>query len=222
MLRARTFLQKARHPQAKRRAESDARKALAAYRGSLDWAEDTELEDDAHRVLDEAGKWVRQTFGCHLERDGQAYRQTCPVALGHNRIGLSIGGRATVRVCSLCGQDASECEHLPDTKYLVPGGAEELGWCSVCLQEHCDHIVTETYEASLVSIIREMDLAEVSIVGKPAHPEARIHAVSISVSELKESLGDEFEPGMDVSCDRCLTPCGGLIRHQFPHGRFKR
>jgi hypothetical protein len=64
-----------------------------------------------------------------------------------------------------------------------------------------------------------MDLDEVSIVTKPAHPEARIQAVSIPVDDLKQMLGGEFEPGMDVACDRCLSDCGGLIRHnEIPHG----
>ena len=49
-------------------AESKSRQALARYRSSLDWAEDSELEDEAHRLLDSAGRWVRETFGCYLER----------------------------------------------------------------------------------------------------------------------------------------------------------
>lgn len=72
---------------------------------------------------------------------------------------------------------------------------------------------------SLVSIIQQMELDEVSIVTKPAHPEARIQAVSIPVDYLREMLRRDFEPGMEVSCDRCLSDCGGLIRHdQIPHG----
>jgi hypothetical protein len=200
-------------------AEQHARQALAAFRGSLDWAEDTEHEEEAHRLLDAAGAAVRRTFGCHLDRDGTQYQQTCPVALGHNRIGMSIGGRAAKRVCSLCGLDVSECEHLPGTAYLVPGGPSDLGWCRVCCKAECAHNPTETYRASLVSIIQEMELHEVSIVTKPAHPEARFHAVSVSVDDLREVLGDDFEPGMDVSCDRCLSECEGLIRHpEMPHG----
>ncbi len=134
-----------------------------------------DLEGDAHRRLDAAGRWVRRTFGCHLEEHGTQYAQTCPVALGHNRIGLSVGGRAAKRLCSLCGFDVSECEHLPGIAYLVPGGADALGWCRVCSRPECEnHVPTETYRASLVSIIQEIDLDEVSIVTKPAHPEARI------------------------------------------------
>jgi hypothetical protein len=219
MRQARALLRKSKHAKGRQRAERDARNALAAYRASLDWAEDSEREDEAHQMLDEAGLWVRRTFGCHLERNGNAYRQTCPVALGHNRIGLSVGGRASRRVCSLCGDDVSECEHLPGTAYLVPGGSVDLGWCRVCCEADCDHAPTQTYRAPLVSIIREMDLQEVSVVTKPAHPEARIHAVTVPLSDLRAALGQGFAPGTNVSCDRCLSPCEGLIRHEnIPHG----
>ena len=102
-------------------AEKSARAALALFARSLDWAEDSEDEDEAHRLMDKAGSWVWQTFGCQLARSGIEYRQTCPVALAHNRIGMSIGGTAK-RLCSLCGDDLSECEHIPGTSYLVPGG----------------------------------------------------------------------------------------------------
>lgn len=179
---------KAWHPNARRRAEHDARQALVQYRASLDWAEDTDHEDDAHRRLDDAGGWVRRTFGATSGGTAQ-YRQRCPVALGRNRIGLSVGGRAAKQVCSPCGMDLSECEHLPGTAYLVPGGAGDLGWCRVCCASECDHLPHETYRASLVSIIQGMDLDEVSIVTKPAHPEARIQAVSIPESDLQASLG---------------------------------
>lgn len=217
MRRAREILEQRHGSSAAGQAEADARRALAAYRASLDWAEDSDLEDEAHRQLDLAGRWVRETFGCWVERSGTEYKQTCPVALGHNRIGLSIGGTASIRTCSLCGEDVSECEHLPGTAYLVPGGPNDLGWCRVCLKEECDHLPTEIHRASVVSIIREMEVVEVSIVHKPAHPEARLHAVSIGLSQLQAALGDLFEPGMDVSCDRCLPACDGLTRHDLPH-----
>ncbi len=217
MRHAREILEQADGSDAAKEAEPEARQALVSYRASLDWAEDSDLEDEAHRQLDHAGRWVRETFGCLVDRSGTEYKQTCPVALGHNRIGLSVGGAAS-RTCSLCGQDVSECEHLPGTSYNVPGGPDDLGWCRVCCKEECDHLPTESYRAAVVSIIREMELVEVSIVHRPANPEARIHAISIELSELRAALGDSFEPGMDVSCDRCLSACDGLTRHDLPHG----
>jgi hypothetical protein len=51
-------------------AERDARAALTLFARSLDWAEDTEEEDEAHRLMDQAGTWVRETFGCQLTRSG--------------------------------------------------------------------------------------------------------------------------------------------------------
>jgi hypothetical protein len=200
------------------RAETDARKALALFARSLDWAEDTdeeEEEEEAHRLMDEAGAWVRRTFGCHLARSGTEYHQRCPVALAHNRIGMSIGGTA-VRICSLCGEDFSECEHMPGTAYMVPGGNSGLGWCKVCLQESCDHRSTQRYRVSVIAIIKHMDVQEISLIPKPAHPEARVLEMSIPISDLREVLGDEFIPGSEVSCDRCLLPCGGLVKHDPP------
>ena len=173
MRQARSVLRTTLHIKGRKRAERDARQALRAYRGAIDWAEDTAREEEAHRLLDEAGRWVRRTFGCHLKREGAQYSQACPVALGHDRIGLSVGGRASKRVCSLCGMDVSECEHLPGSAYLVPGGTDDLGGCRVFGESECDHLPTESYRASLVSIIQEMELDEVSIVTRPAHPEAR-------------------------------------------------
>ncbi len=193
-------------------AEKDARAALALFARSLDWAEDTEEEDEAHRLMDQAGTWVRETFGCRLTRSGTKYSQTCPVALAHNRIGMSIGGTAK-RLCSLCGGDLSECEHIPGTSYLVPGGVSPLGWCRVCLQEACEHTPDQNHRVPVVGIIKEMDLVEVSFVPKPAQPEARIMEMSIPVSELVEALGDEFIPGDEVSCDACLLQCRGLTKH---------
>ena len=81
------------------RGEDDARAALTLFARSLDWAEDTDEEETAHQLMDEAGSWVRRTYGCQLSRSGTQYRQRCPVALAHNRIGMSVGGTA-VRACA--------------------------------------------------------------------------------------------------------------------------
>lgn len=209
-----------KHPnhQDRMRAERAARQALQSYAGALNWAEDTDDEDRVHRQLDGAGRWVRKTFGCHLHYDGAGYSQRCPVALGHNRIGLSVGGAAT-RTCSICGHDLSDCEHRRGIAYMVPGGVSELGWCRVCLKrDDCDHRPDQEYRAGVVAIIEKMELEEVSVVSKPAHPDARFSAVPISPQELKDHLGPGFTVGMPVNCDRCLTDCDGLARHEMIHG----
>jgi hypothetical protein len=203
-------------------AEREARDALQLYARSLDWAEDTPLEDDAHQAMDAAGKWVRTTFGCRLNREGTTYKETCPVSLAHNRIGFSIGGSAT-RICSLCGEDLSECEHLPGTAYMVPGGPSTLGWCRVCGEEDCqDHAPDQRYRVAVTSMIQDVEVDEISLVSKPAVPEARIFQRSIPTADLQAALGDGFAPGMEVSCDKCLNPCGGLTKHEMSLGHGDR
>lgn len=202
----------------RKQAEVQARESFVALRSALNWAEFGPNEDQAHRELDDAGAWVRRTFGCTLARAGTEYEQACPVALAHNRIGLSVGG-AAVRVCSLCGEDLSECPHMRDRAYLVPGGVGELGWCRVCVKhESCGHSGDQTYRAYVIAVITQMELEEVSFVSRPAHPDARLGSVSISHEDLREALGPDFHPGIEVSCDRCLKPCSGLVRPSIPHG----
>src|SRR5674476_83817 len=198
-------------------AERDARAAMQLYASGLDLTEDTEAEDEAHERLDRAGTWVRSSFGFTLKRDGTTYRETCPVSLAHTRIGFSIGGYA-IRLCSLCGGDLSECDHVPGTAYLVPGGTADLGWCRVCLAAECDHTPDELHRVSVVAIIREAQIDEISLVDKPAAPGARILEKNIPVTDLQNALGDKFTPGDDVNCDKCLRPCAGLTKRQSPPG----
>jgi hypothetical protein len=216
---AKAIMRRRPSKQGRQRAEAQARKALDIYRSALNWAEDTAHEEVAHARLDLGGRWVRQTFRCHLHREGSEYSQRCPVALGHNRIGLSVGGTA-VPTCSLCGGDLSECEHRRGVAYLVPGGNGDLGWCRVCLTEStCAHSPDEEYRVRVVSMIRQMEFTEVSIVSKPAHPDARIMSMVIEHSDLERRLGASFVPGVPVSCDWCLSPCNGLTKHNIKHGR---
>ncbi len=101
---------------------------------------------------------------------------------------------------------------------MVPGGPGPLGWCRVCLQPECEHSPEELYRASVVSTIQELDVDEISLVTKPKQPEARILKMSVSTADLQSALGDEFVPGMEVSCDKCLTPCEGLTKHEPAFG----
>ncbi len=108
---------------------------------------------------------------------------------------------------------------MPRTAYMVPGGDTGLGWCRVCTSsEGCDHLPDQQYRAGVTAIIRKMDLAEVSLVSKPAHPEARIADMSVDTADLQDALGPKFRPGMPVSCDKCLQKCPGLFRPDLPHG----
>lgn len=166
-------------------AEALARESLRALRSAMDWLEDEPGFDEAHSRLDEAGTWVRSTYGCHLTFEDGTYYQDCPVAHAHVRMGLSPGMIVHRVECSICGENAEDCEHIRGQTYDG----------QVCARR-----------------MKDLEVLEVSLVGRPADPDARIHRRSVDRKELAEALGNEFAPGTPVSCDRCLAPCHGLSR----------
>jgi hypothetical protein len=164
--------------------EQLARSALATLRSAMDWLEDTPEFDAAHHALDEAGAFIRRTFGCELHRDGTSYSVTCPVALAHNRSGFSPSFIILEQECSICGKDPEDCPHIRGREYHG---------------QTCYHIITKA------------KLLHIAIVSRPANPSARIMSISVSHSELRKRCGTAFRPGMPVSCDRCLSPCRGIV-----------
>jgi len=123
---------------------------------------------------------------------------------------MSIGFTAQ-RLCSLCGEDISECPHMPGTAYLVPGGIGPGGICPVCLSETCEeHDAAHTYRVSAIARVVSADLHEVSLVDRPVQPEARLVSIPLPTGKLQDALGPGFVPGMPVSCDKCLSGCWGF------------
>lgn len=167
-------------------AEVHARQALATLRSAMDWLEDTDDFEVAHIELDVAGRIVCSEFGCHLGQDGSEYWQECPVALAHNRVGMSVGVIVGAVECSICGRDPEECSHV--TGRVYDG-------------ERCTQVITRA------------DLTEVSLVRRPAFPDARIGRIGIATDELRAQLGPLWQPGMRVRCTRCLEPCEGVTEH---------
>lgn len=202
----------AMHASGRLDAEGAARTALEGFASALNWADGGPFEEAVHARMDLAGRWVRQRFGCQLHREGNEYFQRCPVALGHTRLGMSVGGLSQ-KVCSICGEDFSECPHTPGTEYIVEGGIGPLEWCRVCgAREQCEHVPSERYRAQLIVIVVDMQVEEVSLVDNPAYPDARITSIPYALEDLRKALGHDFEPGVDVACNRCLIACDGRAR----------
>jgi hypothetical protein len=164
-------------------AEPVARKALAQFRSAMNWLEDTDQFEPAHSRLDEAGAYVRRTFGCTLHQDGERYEQRCPVALAHNRMGLSVGMIVEESECSICWSDPATCLHVKGRTYD---------------DQKCARRITKA------------KILEVSLVARPAYADARFVAISVDNADLANSLGPAWKPGMTVNCDRCLTQCDGV------------
>ncbi|MGQ0804992.1 MAG: hypothetical protein ACT4PI_14170 [Actinomycetota bacterium] len=192
-------------------AESVARRALADFAGAMNWLEDTPEFEVAHHRLDEAGRWVREMFGCWLEREDTTYARTCPADLAHNRIGLSPGMRNLVRECSVCGLDPRLCRHVTGKAYNAP--RRLIGdRCNLCGLATCQHVDGEVGPVFCYHLITEVGtLDEVSLVSRPAQPMARLSRVTVPLADLTAELGPRgWVRGMDVSCDRCLTACHGV------------
>lgn len=161
--------------------------AVRTLRSSMNWLEDTDQFEVAHQLLDQAGAFRRTHFPeqCQLTIRTQGYAQTCPVALAHNRVGLSPALIVRSAECSICRLDPEDCAHVTGRTY---GG------------EICHRIITRA------------DLIEVSLVGRPAQPDARFELVSVDNAYLRKQLGPRFHLGDPVLCDRCMTPCDGVSR----------
>jgi len=54
-------------------------------------------------------------------------------------------------------------------------------------------------------------ILDVAIVDRPANPDARFMTLPVSLSELRADLDPSFRPGDEVSSDRCLSACSGLV-----------
>ncbi len=195
-------------------AEAKVQEALDASARAFWWAEDSSLEDRQHQLLHKIGRWKRRSLGCSIFFNGKTYAQRCPVAIAHKKMGFSMGFTAT-RICSICRSDlaSDECPHFRDRSYWVRGGADADGPCRVCTQDVCKHRADTLYRVSVVGIISaqsNMVLHEISIVRKPAQPEARLTEIPIDTGELARHLGVNFLPGVSVSCDQCVGKCPGF------------
>lgn len=196
---------------ARRSAEAEARKACEMSARAFWWAEDTAEERAQHTLMHKIGRYTRTTFGCQIPFENGSYSHRCAIRIAHKRIGASVGYIATP-MCSICGDDLSECVHRKGRTYWVRGGAGPSGSCPVCLQESgCHHSGDRLYRVGVTSVIKHVEvLREVSLVDRPAQPEARLTALPIDSANLERAFGPNFKIGMRLNCDFCLGRCHGI------------
>jgi hypothetical protein len=164
-------------------------RALGLLRGAMDYLDylDPAAFERAHELLDSAGAFTREEFSelCHLDFEKGRYFQRCPVQLAHARMGVSPAFIIKQMHCSICKLDPDECSHIRGFKYDG---------------EQCVHVITE------------MEVTEVSFVGIPDEPDARITSAEMDVSDLRDEEGRILQPGAPVICNRCQSACKGLSR----------
>ncbi len=67
------------------------------------------------------------------------------------------------------------------------------------------------------TIVKDIEaLREVSLVRRPAFPEARLNELpAVPAADFVKKFGPQFRPGMPVFCDLCLGQCPGF--DELPH-----
>ncbi len=189
--------------------EHQAREALSAYWSAMNWLEDTDDCEAAHAKLHDAGRWVMETFRCTYARTDRGYEQQCPVSLAHLRFGFSPEMVVGLVVCSVCGQDATACEHIVGRVYDVVCAKDPE--CNVCGSEDCAHARGETYSASCHRIITEIKRVEgIALVARPATPDARILGRPRDLSLVRSTQPPGWQPGGPARCIECRGVCEGL------------
>lgn len=154
------------------------------------WVFKDEREDISSR-MHKIGKIIHDRFGCPLKFSGTNYYNDCPVDLSHVDFGFSWGGEESI-ICSICGKDPIDCDHIPGDKYNHVACDTIRGSCNICWEkkDHCPHILSEYYDnVEAIGITIDMKPTHVAMVSDPACPFARIQARPI----LKDHFLSEFK-----------------------------
>lgn len=190
--------------------EARAREALAAAVNAFDHLEDTALASEAHAWAHTIGEMVGGLFGCRAQRENDRWFDVCRLSLMHLRVGASPGFTAR-RLCSLCNQDLTVCDHVPGATYAVAAARGADGSCNICgSAEGCIHAPGTTYPVAVHGIVREVDrLDEISAVARPRDPLARVSAVEIP-ADVIAAMPNHDASNAALHCEWCVAPCTGF------------
>ncbi len=150
-----------------------------------------EKRRDISLRMHKLGKIIHDRFGCPLKFSGTNYYNYCPVDLSHVDFGFSWGGEESI-ICSICGKDPIDCDHIPCGKYNHVICDVIRGHCNICWEEkdRCPHIIGKYYDnVEAIGITIDMKPTHVAMVSDPADPFARIQARPV----LKDDFWSNFK-----------------------------
>lgn len=146
---------------------------------------------DISSTMHKIGKIIHNRFGCLLKFSGTNYYKGCPIALSHIDFGLSWGGEESI-ICSICGKDPIDCDHIIGNKHDRVVCSAIRGRCNICWEkkDSCQHNLGEYYDdVEAIGITIDMRPTHVAFVSEPADPLARIQAIPI----LKDDFWSNFK-----------------------------
>ncbi|WP_271175448.1 hypothetical protein [Leifsonia poae] len=190
--------------------ERHARQAEALAVAALNFLEDHELADEAHRAIHQTGFVRRGLFGCPIVLRDDDFWSTCPVSISHCRVGMSAALIGDFE-CSICGRLVEDCDHQMGAAYPKVASVDSDGTCTICGARQCEHAPGAEYMLIASSNGRNLVIDEVSRVSRPRYPQARFVAWTIDLEEAAndENVRQAAHDGM-LRCDICLGPCAGL------------
>lgn len=191
-------------------AEQLFRKSLLKLREAHLW----EPENNNHiKYLHSIGIFIHEHFRCTFSFEDGKYWEECPVRLSHNKGGFSIGG-AGRQLCSICSNDALDCEHVPGDYYDNVRAIKLGNSCNICGERDCNHICGEYYDNVMAFMfLTDCKLDHVAFVERPSNPLCVITSIPIEKYELEKELSSEelehFEYGKSkLYCHHCIK-CNG-------------
>lgn len=166
-----------------------------------------ELLEEAHASLHRFGEIYGGLYGCEFAYEDGVWFQECDVHLPHVPIANSMGFTCRY-MCTVCGEDASSCQHARGVSYEVKVRRPEAA-CSLCAhsQENCEHQDGEIVKVVANGIITDINIREFSMVHRARDPLARITSVEVSALDLADRLGRMPVAGETVLCHTCMYPC---------------
>ena len=190
--------------------EELARAALSHASDAFNYLEDDPLAENAHSWLHRTGELVGGLYECRIELDRDAWMHSCAVTIGHIRFGASPGF-TSIRYCTICDEDISECDHVPGELYTKIAVVDAEGLCSICGSHECpEHMPGLPYQVPAGVRLELTSFDEASLVARPRDPLARFEAIEVSEDALLEHLGSRPRSTDRVRCTRCIGSCSGF------------
>lgn len=198
------------------KAGQEIREAIRLIASATYWLEDTNHFNAAHDDLHTFGSFAREHFpdDCALHWDGNTYSHICPVPIAHKRFGFSPEMVVKRHLCSLCGDDASECPHLPSQLYRVRGGPDfsPSGRCRVCMKDECDHDPNTRYLVTQVRIVDKIERMDgVAMLARTVQPNARLTAVPSILKTSRITLDQDSLLGCVCSAASALRDAAASL-----------
>lgn len=173
--------------------EKDLRLILKEYLNCFWYYKDKRIE--IAKKMHEIGENLCKNYECKYKFDEENYYSDCPNILLHSDFGFSMRGTEKY-LCSVCGQEPLECDHITNYSYDEIPCLNIEGTCNICLNnfKECNHIENNKYNNIIATkIVYDIDLVTFDVVKDPEMVYTRVTKIPYSRELILKSLENDFE-----------------------------